>query len=90
VLSVGDGIMQVAGLFNARLYEMVELESGDEGIIFDIEGNGGTKRLLVAFGSSQGLCGAYNEKLADALSTLMKGDDSLYVVGRRLKTALIL
>jgi ATP synthase F1 gamma subunit len=53
-----------------------------------VKGNGGTKRLLVAFGSSQGLCGAYNEKLADSISTLMKGDDSLYVIGRRLKSAL--
>ena len=53
-----------------------------------VKGNGGTKRLLVAFGSSQGLCGAYNEKIADAISTLMKRDDSLYVIGRRLKTAL--
>ena len=52
------------------------------------KGNGGTKRLLVAFGSSQGLCGAYNEKLADSISTLMKGGDSLYVIGRRLKSAL--
>jgi F-type H+/Na+-transporting ATPase subunit alpha len=37
VLSVGDGIMQVAGLSNARLYELVELESGAEGIVFDID-----------------------------------------------------
>ncbi len=52
------------------------------------KGNGAKKRLLVAFGSSQGLCGAYNEKLADSISTLMKGGDSLYVIGRRLKSAL--
>ena len=51
-------------------------------------GDGGAKRLLVAFGSSQGLCGAYNEKIADAVSELIKGNDSLYVVGRRLKSAL--
>jgi F-type H+-transporting ATPase subunit alpha len=37
VLSVGDGIMQVAGLGNARLYELVELDSGDEGIVFDLD-----------------------------------------------------
>jgi F-type H+-transporting ATPase subunit gamma len=52
------------------------------------KGNGAEKRLLVAFGSSQGLCGAYNEKLADSISALMKGGDSLYVIGRRLKSAL--
>lgn len=49
---------------------------------------GGAKRLIVAFGSSQGLCGAYNEKIADALGENVKGGDSLYVVGRRLKSAL--
>ena len=37
VLSVGDGIVQVAGLGNARLYELVELDSGDEGIVFDMD-----------------------------------------------------
>ena len=37
VLSVGDGIVQVAGLRNAKLYELIELESGDCGIVFDIE-----------------------------------------------------
>jgi F-type H+-transporting ATPase subunit gamma len=48
----------------------------------------GAKRLLVAFGSSQGLCGAYNEKLADRLSAVIKSGDSLYVIGRRLKSSL--
>ena len=57
-------------------------------VIPHAKGKGGTKGLLVAFGSSQGLCGAYNEKLADSISTLMKGGDSLYVIGRRLKSAL--
>ncbi len=37
VLSAGDGIMRVAGLRNARLYELIELESGDCGIVFDID-----------------------------------------------------
>ena len=36
VLSAGDGILQVAGLRNAKLYELIELESGDFGIVFDI------------------------------------------------------
>jgi F-type H+-transporting ATPase subunit alpha len=37
VLSVGDGIVQVAGLRDAKLYELIELEGGDCGIVFDIE-----------------------------------------------------
>jgi F-type H+-transporting ATPase subunit alpha len=36
VLSVGDGIVQVAGLRDAKLYELIELESGDTGIVFDL------------------------------------------------------
>lgn len=36
VLSAGDGIVQIAGLRDARLYELLELEGGDCGIVFDI------------------------------------------------------
>jgi F-type H+-transporting ATPase subunit alpha len=36
VLSVGDGIVQIAGLRDAKLYELIELESGDIGIVFDL------------------------------------------------------
>jgi F-type H+-transporting ATPase subunit gamma len=48
----------------------------------------GAKRLLVAFGSSQGLCGSYNEKTADAISSILGNNDSLFVIGRRLKSTL--
>ena len=37
VLSAGDGIIEVAGLSGAGLYELVELENGDEGIVFDLD-----------------------------------------------------
>jgi F-type H+/Na+-transporting ATPase subunit alpha len=37
VLSVGDGIVKVSGLRNAKLYELIELESGDKGIVFDLD-----------------------------------------------------
>lgn len=46
------------------------------------------KRILVAFGSSVGLCGAYNEKMADAVSDLFTSEDALFIVGRRLKSSL--
>jgi F-type H+-transporting ATPase subunit alpha len=36
VLSVGDGIARVAGLKDAGLYELIQFESGDEGIAFDL------------------------------------------------------
>jgi F-type H+-transporting ATPase subunit alpha len=37
VHSVGDGIVQVSGLRDAKLYELIELESGDKGIAFDLD-----------------------------------------------------
>jgi F-type H+-transporting ATPase subunit gamma len=90
----GVAIRKTEGIIaNIREYEknvllaLADVISGGSGTP-PVRGDGGTKRLLVAFGSSQGLCGAYNEKLADAISGLMKSDDSLYVIGRRLKSAL--
>lgn len=50
----------------------------------------GERRLLVAFGSAQGFCGPFNEKMADVV-TGMKGEgDSLFIVGRRLRSSLSL
>jgi F-type H+-transporting ATPase subunit gamma len=46
------------------------------------------KRILVAFGSSQGLCGPYNEKVADAVSQVKTGKDVLFVIGKRLKSSI--
>ena len=37
VLSVGDGIVHISGLRDAKLYELIELENGDEGIVFDLD-----------------------------------------------------
>jgi F-type H+-transporting ATPase subunit alpha len=37
VLSVGDEIVHVAGLRDAKLYELISFESGDEGIVFDLD-----------------------------------------------------
>ncbi len=46
------------------------------------------RRLLVAFGSSQGFCGPFNEKMADAVAAMMAEGDSLFLVGRRLRSSL--
>jgi F-type H+-transporting ATPase subunit gamma len=51
--------------------------------------NGGNK-IIVAFGSSQGLCGAYNEKIADAVAEVIEDKDVLFVIGKRLISALLL
>lgn len=36
VVSVGDGIVQLSGLSDATMYELIEIESGDVGIVFDL------------------------------------------------------
>src|SRR5574337_2201133 len=36
VLSVGDDILHITGLRDAKLYELIMFESGDEGIVFDL------------------------------------------------------
>ncbi len=46
------------------------------------------KRILTAFGSSQGLCGPFNEKMVDAVSRLATGNDILFIIGKRLKSSL--
>lgn len=42
------------------------------------------KRILLAFGSSQGFCGPFNEKMADAVAEAAASDDTVIVIGRRL------
>jgi len=49
--------------------------------------NGGS-RIVVSFGSSQGLCGAYNENVAAAVADFVDARDILFVIGKRLKSAL--
>jgi ATP synthase F1 gamma subunit len=48
----------------------------------------GGKRVLVAFGSEQGLCGAYNERIADYMDTVVNPEDYIFVIGKRLKLAI--
>jgi F-type H+-transporting ATPase subunit gamma len=77
---------------NVREYERNVLVALGEVIFTDsgitLAEQKGAKRLVVAFGSSQGLCGAYNDKLADALGAALDSADALFVIGRRLKSAL--
>jgi ATP synthase F1 gamma subunit len=44
------------------------------------------KKIILACGSAQGLCGPFNEKIADVLSEIIGPDDMLFVTGRRLKS----
>jgi ATP synthase F1 gamma subunit len=46
--------------------------------------SGSGRRIVVAFGSSLGLCGMFNEKMAEAVAA-GSGGDALLVIGRRLR-----
>jgi len=52
-----------------------------------MERNRGNK-IIVAFGSSQGLCGAYNEQVADAVADFIAERDILFVIGKKLTSSL--
>ncbi len=89
----GVAIRKTEGIIaNIREYEknvllaLGDAVSGDTAARFAEPGD--AKRLIVAFGSSQGLCGAYNEKITDTLGATLKSGDSLYVIGRRLRSSL--
>lgn len=77
---------------NVREYEnnllaaLRDITTHFPGLRFDTGRSG--RRILVAFGSSQGMCGAYNEKMAEAVAGELKPEDTLFVIGRRLNTAL--
>lgn len=77
---------------NVRVYEnnlilaMYDLTTHYPGI--SLRGQNKGKRILVAFGSSQGLCGPFNEKIADTVSRVATSNDILFVIGKRLKLSL--
>ncbi len=79
-------------VLNIRRYEEEVLSALGELLVHDPGLSRGTlqggKRILVAFGSSQGLCGAYNERLADVLSENVAADDAVFVIGRRLQSVI--
>src|SRR5512136_706986 len=74
VLSAGDGIVRVAGLAGARLYELVEMESGDEGIVFDLD----SESMGVVLLSEKGCPGAGDRVYkTDRIASVMAGESLL-------------
>lgn len=77
---------------NIRVYEeniihtMLDITTHYPHISFEQEQIG--KRILIAFGSSHGLCGSFNEKMADAVSNTLGSNDTLFITGRRLKSVI--
>jgi F-type H+-transporting ATPase subunit gamma len=89
----GVAIRRTDGIIaNVREYERIVLLALGDAASDVADGRfaepGGAKRLFVAFGSSQGLCGAYNDKIADTICTVIKRGDSLYIIGKKLKASL--
>ena len=48
----------------------------------------GTKRILVIFGSDLGLCGSFNDRLAEFITTVRESNDDIFVIGRILREKL--
>jgi F-type H+-transporting ATPase subunit gamma len=74
---------------NVREYEETVIAAlGDAVRLIGIdlpERTGSGERLLIAFGSSQGLCGPYNEHVARRVAEEKKANDTLFVIGSRLR-----
>ncbi|HZV45786.1 MAG TPA: F0F1 ATP synthase subunit gamma [Thermodesulfovibrionales bacterium] len=77
---------------NVREYEKIVLSVISDLIInypdLSLMTRNGGNRIIVAFGSSQGLCGAYNEKVAAAVADFIAERDVLFVIGKRLTSLL--
>ncbi len=72
--------------YEANLVEMMrELHTFYPDVSFEKTGG---KRILLAVGSSQGLCGLYNDKASDLVAETLKPDDTLLVLGRRFRSVL--
>jgi F-type H+-transporting ATPase subunit gamma len=48
----------------------------------------GNKRILVIFGSDLGLCGAFNDRIAEYIATVKESNDDIFVIGRILREKL--
>lgn len=68
------------------LYAIADVMAHYPGISLEKQLEG--KRILVAFGSSQGLCGPFNENIVDVISDIIDSNDTLFVIGKRLKSSI--
>lgn len=80
-----DLVQNIRAYENNLLFAMADIVFHYPGISLKEQNEG--KRILVAFGSSQGLCGSFNEKMVDVVSGVITGNDILFVIGKRLKSS---
>jgi F-type H+-transporting ATPase subunit gamma len=85
IRKTGELVQNVRVYENNVLLAMADLSAHDPGITLEVPTRG--KRIVTAFGSSQGLCGPYNEKVADAAAAFALPGDALFVIGKRLHGA---
>jgi F-type H+-transporting ATPase subunit gamma len=70
------------------LYAIADVMAHYPGLSLQLKEQDERKRILVAFGSSQGLCGPFNEKIVDVISDIINSNDTLFVIGKRLKSSI--
>jgi F-type H+-transporting ATPase subunit gamma len=70
------------------LYAIADVMAHYPGLSLQSKEQDERKRILVAFGSSQGLCGPFNEKIVDVISDIINSNDTLFVIGKRLKSSI--
>ncbi len=83
IRKTGELVQNVRVYENNVLLAMADLSAHDPGITLEIPTPG--KRIVMTFGSSQGLCGPYNEMVADAAAAFALPGDALFVIGKRLQ-----
>lgn len=74
VLSVGDGVVKISGLRDAELYELIELESGDTGIVFDLDPDSIGVVLLT---EQNGIKAGDRAYKTDSIASVKAGDELL-------------
>lgn len=81
-----DLVQNIRGYENNLLFAMADIMTHYPEISLKEQSKG--KRILTAFGSSQGLCGSFNEKMVDVVSRIITSNDILFVIGKRLQLSL--
>jgi F-type H+-transporting ATPase subunit gamma len=70
------------------LYAIADVMAHYPGLSLQLKEQDERKRILIAFGSSQGLCGPFNEKIVDVISETINSNDTLFIIGKRLKSSI--
>jgi ATP synthase F1 gamma subunit len=81
-----EGMVRAVRAYEDQVLRALAIAAALDPAFFAAEGRGGG-RILVAFGSSQGLCGAFNDRVADHVARELRPGDVTLLIGRRLQAA---